>query len=253
MFGLKRDARISGDLQGRICVMGTSHTIALQQAQKKGHAADVHVLNLNQTPRIYTRGGTALYLEHLDLTNPGLLALSVGGNQHAAFALLEHPRRYAVWPDDTPVAPGRRARTLIPHATMRAVLAERSANYFDAVRALRAHFADTPAVLVCPPPPLRNADRIMDRPVPITAPDHAPDRPVRIAPPVFRKTVYDIQVALTRALATEIGADFIAPPEAALMGEGFLAPRYAGRDATHCNSNYGKLVLDQLVTHHKAL
>lgn len=230
--------------------MGTSHTNALRAAQKGQGFSDIHVLNLNQTPTLYTRGEATLFLDNMPVSNPGLLALSVGGNQHATYALLEHPRRMAVWGSDTPPALGSQARTLVPHALMQATIAARSVNYFNAVRGLAGYFKDVPTVLLAPPPPLANEKYILDRPVPLEAPGA---RAVRISPAALRKAVYDIQLDLTRALAAELGATLLPPPGDSLRPDGFLAPRYAGRDATHCNAAYGRLVLEQLTTYHESL
>lgn len=215
-----------------------SHTDCIRRAIPEDLAATVEAINL-LVHRDKLHPGTLLpRKDALKLRQPSLIAVSLGGNGHNILGLIEHPEPFAV------VAPGWQegaldGRQIIPATTLRAVLAERLIRFAHIPATLREMFPDARLVIVNPPPPQGDRAKILATPTVFANDIHR-----GLAPDALRLAVHAVQTGIYRDLALRLGADFLTTPDRALTPEGLLAAKYCGRDPTHGNTAFGRLMLN---------
>ena len=65
--------------------------------------------------------------------------------------------------------------------------------------------------------------------------------------PQLRLKCWKVQTDCLQRLCAGLDIELVLPPAAALTEQGFLAPTYYAKDATHANRRYGELVLKQIL------
>lgn len=167
------------------------------------------------------------------------LASMIGGNAHAALALVRHPRAYDFrLPGEEGGPPFDLGAEPVPEALVRAALAERLANDLLRMRLLRALIG--PFVQIESPPPVRDGGIIVERADPFFREQGI--AALGVAPPGLRWRMWRLSATLVRSAAEAMHCRYMPVPEDAFDAAGFLRPDLAA-DATHGTAEYGELVL----------
>ncbi len=220
---------------GRVLVLGHSHTNSLSLALAEVPSSPFHVVNINTL-----EGATLTRGCLLRLGKPAHVVSMVGGNAYYQVALLEHPQRLQVLggPEDADIVPDR---SLIPYGMMRDFLLQACRGHFQIIERIHETFA-LPLVHVISPPPLA-AEDISD----LLPPDYRDRGASGIVPPGLRLKVYRIQSAIVREFCESRSISVIEPPAIACDARGFLKHEYRSLTATHAGKDYGTLVLNQIM------
>ena len=235
----------------KILVFGDSHTEALRSAHKQRAASsgttDIRVLRLLEVKSGKEIGDVSLDAATsmvAESTTADLIASTIGGNQHQAFGLVQHPVAFDLIEPAAASPHDSQSRVLIPYHTIWAAF-ERGLRKRDMrlVTTLR-EAAGRPIYHLSPPPPKESAAHILQRSE--SAFRNAGLATKGVTPAPIRLKLWRLQCAVLHSLCTEWGVRLLPPPEGTQTPEGFLKPEYYHNDATHANVAYGELVLRQL-------
>lgn len=233
-------------MTGRVLVIGMSHVEALAQALRPDEAASVRIINLNRAPKLYSVADNLLSPDAYPGPEPELVCLSVGGNFHNIFGLIELPQPISLRDarrGSVPLDAEAAARHWLPHGLMRAHFQRRLERLLQHLEPLHRRFAGARFLHLSAPPPIGDAAHLRAHPGIFAS------RMARgIAPFDLRQALYRIQRDIAAERAQALGARFLDPPAAALDRQGALAEGYWADDPTHGNAVYGRLVLDQIAT-----
>lgn len=215
----------------RVVVIGHSHIGCMSGAARsmpRDHAVRFEFLQLRD-PALLRRTDVAgadfdscaqpqLAARLRDIGEPDLTVLSIGGNQHIVYSLLD------------------RGRT--PEAVEQGIRASVDRRWFEF---MRKHLQGRVAILPTPPP--------------IASEQHIRDNPgafasrlaeFRISPAALRLHAWQYQAGLLAGVARDLGLEYLEVPDALLCPQGFLAPAYYGADPTHANQRGGRVLLGYL-------
>jgi hypothetical protein len=224
-------------VQPRILIVGMSHVEALRAAMTGAEAAISRIVNFSREPAPF---GIQRMRERLigrfrgGSPGPELMCLSIHGNYHNIIGLTNHPQRFVIGGADLP---GQR----VPEDMMLEHIRREHAPHLGLARKLAGRFRPRRLVILAPPPPIGDAEHITSQPG--TFREMLANG---VAPPETRVKLYDLQCRIHAEHAAALGAEFLPAPPEARKADGFLAPAYHGRDPTHGNAAYGRLVLDRL-------
>jgi hypothetical protein len=235
----------------KILVFGESHTEALKIAHKQRAASfgntDIRLLRFSGV-----KGGIEIGDLSLDAATSivaesapdDLIASTIGGNQHQAFGLVQHPVAFDLIEPEAASPHDSQSRVLIPYRTMWAAF-ERALRKGD-VRLLTTlrEAAGRPIYHLSSPPPKESAAHILQRSERCFRDAGLATKGVTPAP--IRLKLWRLQCAVLRSLCIESDVRLLPPPEGTQTPEGFLKPEYYTNDATHANGAYGELALRQL-------
>lgn len=176
---------------------------------------------------------------------PEQLVSCLFGSEHSAFALIDHPIPidFLESPDDpgsVPFIPGTQPRQVVPRSVMERVMNDYGSHTVVNAMMLQRLLPDTPMAHVLPPPPIADAAHIRSDPE-VFAPLIGR---YGVAPAPLRRKSYRLFCELLRPRLAAAGIVVLdAPPQA--VDDGYLAAPY-WQGATHGNTAYGHLILDQL-------
>jgi hypothetical protein len=235
----------------KILVFGDSHTDALKGAHQQRAAssgnADIRLMRLLEMKNGKEIGDVALEAATsmiAESNTDDLIASTIGGNQHQAFGLVQHPLAFDLIAPEAPVPHDSEPRMLIPYraiwATFEKGLRKRDVRLMTTLR----EAAKRPIYHLTPPPPKESAEHILQRSE--SAFRNAGLATKGVTPAPIRLKLWRLQCALLQALCDESGVRLLPPPEGTQTAEGFLKPEYYRNDATHANVAYGELALRQL-------
>ena len=235
----------------KILVFGDSHTDALKSAHKQRAASsgntDICLLRLLQVKSGKELGHISLEAAEsmvAESSTDDLIVSTIGGNQHQAFGLIQHPVAFDLIEPEATSPHDSQLSVLLPYHTIWAVF-ERSLRKRDMqlLTTLR-EAAGRPIYHLIPPPPKESADHILQRSE--SAFRNAGIATKGVTPAPIRLKLWRLQCAILRSLYTPLGVRLLPPPEGTQTPEGFLKPEYYRNDATHANAAYGELALRQL-------
>lgn len=254
---LRPPARRSPDGR-KVTVIGTSHVEALRYALPPGQDW-IEIINIGRpragvpevTPSGWRDASDDFRVRFTATLDPDRhFVCMLGGNDHNAIGLIEHPQRFDfaepggdTAPDTAPDTGPGPDREPIPYDVMRAVLEQRIAPY----RRWMAHLAPVFAgrkLHLCSPPPIASVAHIRSFPGSFKG---TLRRGVTPAP--IRARLHRLNSDIYRTACAELGIAFLPPPAAARDAAGFLKQTYWNRDPTHGNSHYGRLLLQQIEEH----
>jgi hypothetical protein len=180
--------------------------------------------------------------------DPDLVALTVAGNFHNIFCLMENSAKFRLGdPRRGTVPEASPDRPFVPRDLLRAHFDQRLEKVWAMQRAIHARYPQARFAHLSAPPPVVALPKLTE------AERAAGGQKVMFqflafdaAPADLRLSIWGVQQELCREQAALLGADFIEPPAAALDAEGFLAAGFWADDPTHGNAAYGRLVLDQI-------
>lgn len=234
----------------RIVVAGDSHIVALEAALREAapiDGVDLSVYRLTKIKNGRLIGSVSLpdlllICKHLD---PGDTVVSlIGGNQHAALGLIQHPQPFdfADASGGLDLNPGDE---LVPRSALSAVF-ERGLRGNDAKRVMQIAAAGPHrTVHLQPPPPKADEAHILKR----VETDFlaAGIFEKGISPAALRHKLWTLQNEVMRAILAEEGIEVLPPPDGTTTDDGFLATACYAPDATHANVVYGTAVLSQIL------
>jgi hypothetical protein len=248
-----RKARNTTVPMHKICLFGDSHAYAIQRAierrQKKGLAVPLTAHRLLKEKNGILLGDTT-FEAFLDLAaglKPDDIVVSViGGNQHAVFSTVQHPRPFdfvnPVDPHET-FAPGAE---VIPYRVLREYFAKgiRGRDGLS-LEALRKR-TQARVVHCMAPPPKRDNSHILRHHESRFAQDDIVS--LGVSSPELRMKFWKLQTDLLVEFCASLNIEVMYPPAEACDQDGFLATEFYANDATHANPSYGELVLQAVET-----
>lgn len=216
-----------------VLILGESHSIAISRAiEATDNQAFVSV-----DVRIGS-DDSKINFESFNFYNPGKVVLAFGGTEHNIIGMIEgEPKFDFLWPpfDDFDIE-----RTLVPAAAIEEMLLWRMRSGLTRALRVREVF-DCPAYVLAPPPPFLSIDANTIVPKTFSALVEA-----GIAPAPIRRKLYAIQCKLTKSIYEEHGIAFIDAPRKTRDKDGFLLRKFWGRDPTHGNQHYGRILIRHL-------
>lgn len=234
----------------QIHIIGDSHVDAVKKAASAMKADDAVSLSVQRILRMKDDkpiGDIELdqFLERSQgLARHDLVVSMVGGNQHNAIGLVQHPEAFDFHLPARPDLPPLPRREIVPCGVLRDMF-DHGLRGKDGERIVKLRQA-TPArvVHVCPPPPKEDAEHIMRRHETLFLKQGLLENGVTPAP--IRLKLWLLQVSVAQALCAEWGVEFLPVPAGTQTAAGYLAPAYYADDATHANPAYASLMLGQL-------
>ncbi len=231
--------------KSEILLIGHSHVEALRLAEQIAPSGRMTIHNLNHLGRRGSVIGRRVPggLRALALgRKPRAVCLCLMGNQHNVHGLFEHPVPWSLGPigSEAPTPDGA-PRLAVPESVLRDVLDRDFGQLGALADLLFGTWPKAQRLILAPPPPVREIDREID------LPKHFEGRAgIRIAPRGLHRRLYELQCAVYAEHAKACGAEIVTPPEQVMTEDGFLAPTCWGRDPSHGNLAYGRVMQSRL-------
>ncbi|MCA0873477.1 hypothetical protein LCL97_21815 [Seohaeicola saemankumensis] len=225
-------------------MVGMSHIQCLKAALREDEAAQVEIVNLKQNKDLWSRQTAKIKTGRFKTRDPDVVCICIGGNEHNQLGLLDHPEPIAVGSAELGLAPGAddaAPRQLIPRAVMRDAMKAMMHKHDQMTAQLHADFPNARFIHLSSPPPIADGDHVLGNLGIFKDKLHS-----GIGPVTLRKTLYDLQVELTREQAEALGAEFLPAAPGALTEDGFLKDGFYNNDPSHGNAAYGRLMLDRI-------
>lgn len=239
--------------QPKILLFGDSHAHAIQNAienrQKRLKHIPVEAYRLLKIKNNNPFGDIDLedFITKIsDLDSRDIVISVIGGNQHAVFSTIQHPKHFDFQLNPHDDLHFNSKVEIIPARALRA--------YFTAGlkgrdgKTLQAFRTATTARVIhlVPPPPKEDNGHILR---------HHETRFVEeniaglgVSPPSLRLKFWQLQTSILQSMCAELEIEAMLPPAGAVTDRGFLKPEYYAGDATHANAEYGELILQQIET-----
>ena len=168
----------------------------------------------------------------------------IGGNDHAVFGLLNHPRPFDFVLAGAPDLPLAAGAEILPARLVRATLRARMGVSVQLLTALR-HRVPGALIHLEPPPPVPSADHIRAHPGVFAGKmaEHG------IAPASLRYKLWRLHSAILSDLCRDLGVTLLPVPADTQDADGMLAADAWNPDPTHANAWYGARVLRDLAAH----
>lgn len=177
-------------------------------------------------------------LEALAAGAPEFVLASMGGNEHNVLSIVQLYQRYDFILGEAPDLPLEPNAEILPEALIRETLREWMDEKVAVLRAVR-RATTLPIVQIAPPPPLPRAQVIAH---PKEFFRNAVDLR-KLSPDPLRHKMWRLQLGLYRELCAEIGVLYVEAPPDMLDGDGMLAEKAWGGDATHANEFFGRAMV----------
>lgn len=233
-----------------ILLFGDSHSHAIQRAlerrKARGRPAPLSAHRLRKTKGKKQIGDTS-FEEFLAMVQPlgenDIVLSMIGGNQHAVFSTIQHPRHFDFFEPGS-VSGIEKGAEAVPYRMLLDFFS--SGIHNNDGKSLKALKNSTQArvVHVIPPPPKGDNAFINQHHESLFV-----DRGIEThgtSSPSLRMKFWRLQTLVLRRLCAKINVEVILPPSKATDADGFLAPDYYANDATHANAAYGELILRQI-------
>jgi len=230
-----------------IVLLGNSHLGALKGPAARWRVANRFVqMQAAHIPPYTTKGGRWEMVEPLsallgaELAAAGAVISSIGGNGHNVFGLVEHPRPfYFFGPGGAHGAvPGRE---VVSRELVKSALKVRISMWVQLMKDVRGRFQGRMLHLQ-PPPPVEEEEHIRSYPGPFAEQINANG----VAPAFLRLGLWHLHSELLREVCEAEGIEFVPAPASALSAKGYLRRELMANDPSHANSEYGRMVLDDL-------
>ncbi len=222
-----------------------SHIGALRKAITAEQADFIDTIALPALPEdLDPRRGEIKLWERKGL-KANVVCLSIRGNFHNLFGLLENPEKFRLGDAvEGSVPTGGSDRRFIPRDMLRAHFKGQLDTLLTKWNdLLHSRFPGARFVHICAPPPIEDEAHLRAHPGPF-----GPKMHLGIAPRDLRMKIWELQVEIYEEQAARFGAVFLRPPAEALTADGFLKRAYWHGDPTHANALYGQLVLKQILS-----
>jgi hypothetical protein len=232
--------------QPKVLLFGDSHAHAVLRAitkrEGKGQPVPVsahRLLKEKNGVRIGTTSFETFLSLIANLGKKDIVVSMIGGNQHAVYSTIQHPRRFDFFSPDVPLTEEADVE-IVPYRALEETF-EFGLRKGDGAT-LAALRAGTKAriVHVLPPPPKRDNEHIVKNHETLFRKD-LPERGV--SSPELRRKFWQLQARVLQKICGEMGIEIAMPPHRAVDEAGFLRPEFYAKDATHGNWLYGERVL----------
>lgn len=232
--------------QPRILLFGDSHSHAIQRAiQKrigKGQSSPVSAFRLRKEKNGSHIGDTSFqdFLEMIaGLGEEDVVLSMIGGNQHAVYSTIQHPRPFDFFTPENP-ASAEPDVDIVPYRAL-ADLFTRGIQKGDGTSLEAIRNATVARVVhIIPPPPKADNDFIEKYHEGLFANEGIASRGV--SPAALRLKFWQLQTRVLKRLCAKLGVEVLMPP-GRVVEKGFLRPEFYAQDATHANWRYGERLL----------
>ncbi len=224
----------------KILVIGNSHVFALQGAKTADELFDFYHLNHIEISE----------LSGINTDNYLSIILLVKGNYHHAFSIANYPESFDFYLPENPNLPINQNARILPVSLVYKILKRGMEEQFSITNQLLQIFNNSTFYQVCSPPPFSSNEFIKKNPGNFAYKISK----LGVSPSAFRYKLWRLHTKIVRDNCEKLGITFIDVPEQSLDGAGFLAEKYIPKGsfcATHANTLYGDLVLNQIRALHK--
>jgi hypothetical protein len=232
--------------QRRIVLFGDSHSHAIKRAiQKrigKGQASPLSAYRLRKQKNGSHIGDTSFedFLEMIaGLTEDDVVLSMIGGNQHAVFSTIQHPRPFDFFTPENPASADVDVE-IVPYRALADLftrgIQKGDGGSLDAIR--KATVARV--VHIIPPPPKADNAFIEKYHETLFANEGIASRGV--SPAALRLKFWQLQTRVLKRLCKRLQIEVLMPP-GRVLEKGFLRPEFYAQDATHANWRYGERLL----------
>lgn len=240
----------TGSSERAVLLFGDSHSYAYQRAIEKrlskGRSAPLRVHRLLKTKDAKRIGDTSFekILTMVSALGPDDLVFSViGGNQHAAYSIVQHPDRFDFFQPGGKVPRGA-GMTIVPYRALERAF-EQGLRDGDGKSLQALKQATTARVVhIIPPPPKKDSNFIQQFHESHFATMGIQD--LGVSHPGLRLKFWLLQKRELERLCADLGIEVLLPPSASLDEKGFLATEFYAGDGTHANYQYAELVLREI-------
>lgn len=237
----------------KLMFFGDSHTHAVRSAVKKGsHASFYENLDAYRLTKI--KNGSLIGDISLDdlkmvcetLTRDDMVVSLVGGNQHSSMSIIQHSVPFYMMTSEEQRVPQEISNThqIIPRAAVKQHLLDGFRNN-DARRIIEVATAGAHhTVHLSSPPPKESADHILK-----SVETDFLKRGIHdagVSPASLRLDFWHLQNEVLGEILAEHGIPLLPPPPGTQTSDGYLHLDYYASDATHANTSYGVMVLQQI-------
>lgn len=224
-------------------LLGMSHLVAICEAMNNDQKEKFDIYDLNFSPKLYDKKKNLLNLAPLKNKAPKYLFLSIRGNFHNVFGLMENPVRLAVGDAARGMVPEQGDRTFVPEDLFReSMKAQLDQLSFGLLKLLADHFKRSKIIHIASPPPCGDEEHIRAYPGVFR-----PKMQYGISPPPLRRKIYDVHTKIYRDECARLGIGYLEAPAAAVDERGMMKREFWCMDPTHGNALYGALVLEQIM------
>ena len=240
----------------KIIIIGESHSQAPLVAMRakielpKGVDLVIHRLTKIKNGKLI---GSIAFKDTLvlcsTLDKDDLVISTIGGNQHAALSLIQHPQPFDTVGNngELPEPSESGAPEIVPRNALKAIF-ETSFRTNDGKRILAiANAGPQRTVHLMAPPPKDDVAHILRKVEADFAAKGIMEKGVSPAP--MRLRIWNIQNEVRGAVLAEGGVDLLPPPDGTMDEAGFLKPEYYASDATHANEKYGMKIIQQVLAY----
>ncbi|MGH7026717.1 hypothetical protein [Brevundimonas sp.] len=173
-----------------------------------------------------------------------VLVSTHGGNQFNAFGMIQHPDPFDFHDPDIKTESLISGRRVVPVRVLEAAF-RRFVGGRDVELLKRYRKAGEGRVFVLAPPPPKEDDEFVRTKSETLFRENGIDE-LGVTPAIVRLKLWALQVRVMRSVFVPMKIDVLLPPGDTVTRDGYLAPEFYGKDATHANTAYGSKVLDML-------
>ena len=235
----------------RILLFGDSHSNAIQRAiekrEGKGTPSPILAYRLLKEKNGRSIGDMRFedFLEKAGKLGREDIVLSmIGGNQHAVFSTVQHPKPFDFFAPGQAAPSAEFAGEIVPYRALEHAFAkglERGDG--QSLAALRKATVARVVHIISPPPKEDNA-HIRQYHESHFANDGLASRGV--SRPELRLKFWKLQTRVLESLCSALGIEVMMPPARTIDENGFLRREYYAQDATHANWRYGERLLREV-------
>lgn len=235
----------------RVVVFGDSHTAALARGKEFPDRSELYkhidIVRVRKSKGDKLVGDVELEqfcrsISRLD--EQDFVFSAIGGNQYAVVSTVQHPVDFDFFSGPLDEEGTSDGIQLIPMRALTGFIESGvRSNDGPVLRAIR-QATKARVFHLSPPPPKENNSFISQ----YFESRFAGEGIDKLGPskPRLRLKCWNAQSASLQQLCKELDIEWVPPPAAAVTEDGFLAPKYYAKDATHANRRYGELVLMQI-------
>lgn len=223
-------------------VIGMSHVEAVSCNLTPELENKISICALNSEKKVYDIKRNRLNLKSIKPKGLSDVFISLGGNFHTIFGLIENPVPFAVTSKTLRSDVELTKRWNIPFSVMKQHFARHVERVLGHIDPIAEHFAGSNLHMLCSPPPIQDDQHILANPG-----IFRPRLHLGITPKSVRLALYQMHTEIYHERSKALGINFIQPPIEAVDPKGFLGDAYVNNDPTHGNAKYGELVLRQIL------
>jgi hypothetical protein len=237
-FGKKEGRQYRKAVEKKILVIGHSHLVALANAKTGSDLFEFHNLHIEQEKEVLSN----LNLDNYHRTK----ILSIGGNVHNSFGLVNHPDLFDFYLPEAPELPINPNARLLPVALISSLIERHILQQFNMLP-LATNILNKNFYQIESPPPIPCDTFIRENAIGFKEKIEQ----LGVSSAIFRYKFWRLHSMVVRKYCDKLGVSFIESPRESQDANGFLLEKYWARDTVHANAFYGDLVLNQIHAIHQ--